>query len=254
MTALPGETQKDPSTLSYSAVIKWKDYLDAGREIPFATPREEFIKAANCPTQYQLMQRWENLPEYWDIPALFSNVLLPFERQRWQLENLGKQDLDFLLSDKARELRHIQNVTTVQKGIQEIAEMLDTGVYKYQTKEGSQKGGFFVVDKETRLSPNQIARLRITQAALIKLSATLDGQASEIVLHQHSAVGVLERAMRVAMAGTTDKDGFSIADLEAVAGGDKPIAALLPGNTGDVLPADFVPSNVIESGGDANVR
>lgn len=246
MAELPNENT-DLATVPYSVVVRWKDYLEKGVPLPYETPRDEFLNSPYFPTQYQLMQRWDELPQKWDIAAMYANPFLPLERQRHQLELMAKFDVKFLSSDEARAARHAMDIVTVRRGIEEIEEILQNGCIEVPVREGNAKDGYFMRMKEQRLLPHQIARFRITQAALIKLSQELDGEASQIILHQHSAVGVLEQAMRAAMTGRHDRDGFSLSDLQKVANGEKPATDLLPPESWPNALPPMKDANVIES-------
>lgn len=114
---------KLPSRLMF----QWKDLPASGR--PYKTPEDEYLRSVALLSEGDLRFRWEGLPEYELIPAVFNNPHLLLDRQRRQditrEERVG--DIPDFTDPAYKKHNNAYFLMRIRAEIDRIAGIIDTG-------------------------------------------------------------------------------------------------------------------------------
>lgn len=215
---LPGVPPPEGEDCPYTQPLRWKGWRERfGVERPYATPEDEFMRNAHCPTMGQLMARWQGLPEAADIALLFNDPTIYVKRAQAQDAKRKPVDVSFL-SDPAYVARETAyEILNIKARLESFEADLQRGFVITIETEGNLVDGYKRAEKRRIISPAMKIAISKEMRELEKHKAVLEGR---LAPEGGTSEGIGDMILRAMMEkGHLSATGHTMEELEAIASG-----------------------------------
>jgi len=171
----------DGVDVPYFQPVRWQAYLENGWPIPYASPREEYLRNEYEPRIADLLERWSGLNKEHEINLLFCDSGIRVEREKVQAIRL--REMGFANPSNPEELAMEQRYFALRtkRIMRSTFERIENGYEKQYWATGSLlEGTYKKEEKIVEMTEATRNKAVDTLEKLSKLRAHFEGMASEI--------------------------------------------------------------------------